>query len=401
MKARFKRVSLKSIEYEIALILLMVSTVCFYRLDTMMLFIGMNAVAGVIVVWKHFQRKRLRISITPFLIWITSIFAIFILYGFLFLRAGSFNADRYVISYAQCVLYYCIFKALLSMEDGDERLSFSFSVTAIICIVMLLMNEGNIIQNTVDRVGATLTGNVNAFGMALGIMSMFLTYHFGKTRDKKLLVLIVAVVVFMLATGSKKIIVYLIADIYIIYTYAKNKAIGQLVLITLACILLYVIFGIDYFYNLIGSRIIDMLGQLGFQIVGAQYSNSTAERLLMIQEGFDFWLDSPLWGNGANYFQLKTQTRYAYSHCNITELLCSYGVLGTVLYYFPFVDCLFSYKRLKQMGQNRAVFAIILVILVILVDWMAVTYSSYAICYIPIIYFFVLKELSGKTSRMQ
>lgn len=388
-------------EYEFALCLILISTVCFYRLDTMLLFVLMNAVAGVIVIWKHVQQKGLRVCISPFFVWITMIFSMFLIYGTLFLRTGSFNIDRYVIAYAQCILLYCIFKALLMKKDGENRLAYGFAVAACVCVLILLINEIGILQSNDARVGASLAGNVNTVGMALGIMSLFLTYHFGKTKDKKYLLLILVVCALMLVTGSKKCIVYLVADIYVIYSFSKDKTMGKLVLLLLAGLLAYMIFGIDYFYNLIGSRIIDMLGQFGFDIPGAKYSNSTFERMHMIEEGFRFWSENPIFGGGANYFMARTITRYEYSHCNVTELLCNFGLAGTGLYYFAHFQSFASYRRIKKTNSQRASFSVILIGLVMLVDWMAVTYSGFATCYLPIIYCFVIRELSNSMSRYE
>jgi hypothetical protein len=47
------------------------------------------------------------------------------------------------------------------------------------------------------------------------------------------------------------------------------------------------------------------------------------------------WIQSPLWGNGNEAYRVSSPTGQ-YSHCNYTELMANYGVLGTLLFYMPF-----------------------------------------------------------------
>lgn len=231
-------------------------------------------------------------------------------------------------------------------------------------------------------------------------MSLFIVYYFGKTKKKSVLIFAITVMSIMMLTGSKKTIIYIIANIFILYSLSKNKFNGIISMILLFSFLAYLIFGVDYFYNMLGSRIIDMLGQMGFHIKNAHYSHSTEVRMYMINEAFDMWLQNPLFGGGTHYFQANTKTMYEYSHCNVTELLCSFGIVGFILYYIPHLSFFKSYKRISSNEKDIANFGFIITILTLIIDWMAVTYSSFSTMYIPIIFCLAIKEKRVETDNL-
>ena len=373
----------------VALILIVYGNMCFYKLDTQFIYILMNAIAGILVILKHIHR---RIAITKTVMWITAVFLIFISYGVLFLRTGMFNADRFVIAYYQCILYYIIFKSIIRQPEYEKRIAVAFAITSSLCILTMYINEGDFLGRELRSVGSTMSGNVNTVGMGLGIMSMFLMFYYGKARKPIILILALAVMAVMMLTGSKKTVVYIIANIFILYSFSKNKTNGKVVLIILASILAYVIFGVDYFYNMLGSRIIDMLGQFGIHLSNAHYSHSTEARIFMIKEGFEFWLRNPIFGGGTNYFQANTITLYEYSHCNVTELLCSFGLFGFIIYYLPYITFYKHFKSIKNTDYHLAYFCLIIIVVSLVIDWMAITFSSFSTVYIPVIFTLVVRE---------
>lgn len=382
----------------LALILILYSNVCFYKLDTQIIYILMNALAGGLVALKLDLR---RIRITKSIIWLTGIFVLFIGYGTLFLKAGSFNTDRFVISYFQCILYYRIFKDIVFKEGFEKKLAYDFGISALLCIITMYIQEGSFWGREIRSVGSSLAGNVNTVGMSLGIMSLFMVYYHGKNKKISILIFSIIVMMIMMLTGSKKTIVYIIANIFILYSLSKNKYIGIIIMISLFSILAYLVFGVDYFYNLIGSRIIDMLGQMGASIKNAHYSYSTEIRIYMIKEAFDMWLQNPIFGGGTNYFQANTVTIYNYSHCNVTELLCSYGIVGFIIYYIPHLSFFKSYGRISLHNKSIADFGLIITVLTLLIDWMSVTYSGFSTMYIPVIFALVIREVDKSHLSME
>lgn len=384
----------KNISLLIAFCLIVISAVCFYRKETISIFIAMNGVAGIIVGAHAFIHRGLRVVLTPFLVWLTVLFTFFLIYGTLFLRAGIFNGDKFIFIYAECWLLYYIIKNFLSYTNDSELFAIGSSVCAIVCMIMLLINEGRVIFSQEGlRLGSTLVGNANSVGMSLGFMSLFITDYFGKSKKKRYLFLNLMIAVFMLATGSKKALIYLLFDLIILYSYSKDKAVAFLKLFIIMSILAYMVFCVDFFYNIIGHRIVDMIASFGFHVSGAQYSYSTSIRLIMLKEAYQYWLESPIWGSGMNYFYLRTSTGFEYSHSNIMELLCNMGLIGCLMYYFPFFISLTHYRKYKAVNVNKANFILGLSIIIFVMGFMAVGYSDTCLSYLQAIYCFAYYEI--------
>ena len=128
----------------------------------------------------------------------------------------------------------------------------------------------------------------------------------------------------------------------------------------------------------------------------ALYSYSTDVRAMMIKEGFEFFMEHPILGGGYNYFYLRTSTPYDYSHCNYTEMLCTFGLIGTLVYYskhFSLLRCLFNQIRLRK-GEDINLICIssIMLIQTLVLDWAVVTFSAQSVWYIPVIFASVTVE---------
>lgn len=63
----------------------------------------------------------------------------------------------------------------------------------------------------------------------------------------------------------------------------------------------------------------------------------------MVAMGINWWLQSPIWGNGNEAFRVFNYGTY--SHNNYIELLVNYGLLGLMFYYTPLLICLFGSLR--------------------------------------------------------
>ena len=384
----------------IAFCLIIVSTVCFYKEESIPLFIIMNVLAGLIIIAHVVVHRSLKLSVSYFIIWISLLFAVFFIYGLFILKAGVFNADKFAFMYVQCILLYYIVNQFLQNDNHVQLFAICASACAIFCMGMLYINEGQtILSHTGGRLGATLAGNQNSVGMSLGLLSLFVTRYYGKTKKKRYLLLIMLIAAFMLATGSKKALVYLLFDGIILYSYSKDKVAGFLKAVIIIGTVTYAVFCIDFFYNIIGFRIIDMLGTLGFNLKGAQYSYSTTSRLVMLNEAYRFWLENPLFGGGMNYFFAGTVTGYEYCHSNIMELLCNMGLFGCTLYYIPFFFQLFNRRKYLIYDKRNANFLRCMSVITLILGFLAVDYSSTCVSYLMAIYSFAYYEIVLRESK--
>ena len=68
-------------------------------------------------------------------------------------------------------------------------------------------------------------------------------------------------------------------------------------------------------------------------------------RMEMLKIGVELWGQSPIWGNGNEAFRVMGGLDGYYSHNNYIELLCNYGGLGIILFYFPILSVLWMSLR--------------------------------------------------------
>lgn len=381
------------LRFVIAFVLLVYANACFYRLDTIIIYLIMNIIAGAIV---FFSCGIAKIRVSRYLKWLTCLFVLYCVYGVLFLRTGTFNIDRFILSYYQCILYYIIIITFIDSQESDRLMALSCGAICFLNIITTRVIEGNLFtrESRLDGVGGLVAGNVNTFGVCLGIMTLFITFYYARSRKVYILLFDVAVMIVMLLTASKKTLLYIVADIGIIYFYTKNKTYRNLMMVFLVAAMSYIVFGTEYFYDLIGARVIDMLGQMGFKVSNAHYSYSTAVRIDMMIEAIELWLKHPVFGGGTYYFWANTSSGYEYSHCNITELLCSFGMVGFLLFYSQYFYCYRNRKKIKRWIKDYYYFNMIILVMTIVIEWAMVTYSGMSFLYIPIIWISAITEKS-------
>lgn len=371
----------------IGLISLIIGEMIFYRMETKNIYLFFNLV-GIFIISLTLKIKFNKKD--GFVLWFTFINLMFNFYGLFFLRKGIYNFDVVIFHYFIILYIYIGFNNLLK-KNKLENFFNVFIYSFIFVILFILINETNILFSDKEIMfGDSIAGNRNTVALFLGTeLTMFL-YGYFVTQKKKFLFLMFLSSLFIMLTGSKKgIIIILINGLFYFSKVRKNKK-NIIFFIILIFIFFYLIFFNDYFYNVIGNRIIGMISTLkGDHKV---YSHSTESRKFMIKEGWKFFLETPIFGGGYNNFYSKTTTLYDYSHCNYIELLCSFGLFGTILYYFQYLKIFFiSIKKIikrKVSIENELI--LVLCFQTLLLDLFNVSFSGFAIFYLPIVLISIL-----------
>ncbi len=375
----------------IGLTLLLIGNICFYTEGKLVIYLGLSLIAMLLIFGHAFLTKWRQgwPSWRPdfALIWLTLLYAMFTVYGTMFLRADTYNWDLMLFTYASNLALYCSLKHLIR-RDWLGEMQIPVILAVMFTIVLLVVSEWDNLSFGGVRLGESLSGNVNTVATSLGILSVFLTCFSvrGKRKAASLLVLLLTVF-FMLLTGSKMALILLAMDLVLFLLYAPKGRTKWLVAGFSASLAVLLIFYVPLFYNVIGYRVEDMLFQL-FGIGPGEGSASTASRLLLLKEGFRFFLHHPLFGGGEKYFASLTSTGYGYSHCNYTEMLCNFGLFGTLLFYLPIFFLLGKTFRRKRSAEDLALLSLVLIFSRLLLDWVQVTYSGLCVGYLPLLFAF-------------
>lgn len=388
-----------TLPYMIGLILILVANVCFFDVKTLSYLFVCSGIGMVLIFGAIFLKRPGRLIVDPGVKYLTVVYIMIFLNGFFRCRMGEFNWDAIFFNYVEYIAIYIAFKMLMSINGKYVLINKSIIIATLVIIGYILAMEMNSIVVGSVRIGDSLAGNVNSVGIALGIMSIFISYNFCCAHKVRILFMWIVTVAMMLLTGSKKTVFYIGLDLMMFFLSTNGKRRYQrfIFVVILAVSFGLIIMNVPMFYDIIGFRIEDMLKQLlGNSSVHVSYS--TEVRAKMIIEGTQIFWDHPIMGGGERYFGSKTINGYDYSHCNYIEILCNFGLVGMLIYYLPYLSKLIEVINLKGINVEKKSLLIILIMSVLVIDWMAVSYTSYTM-YIPIIFVFACLTVEKKKRR--
>lgn len=119
--------------------------------------------------------------------------------------------------------------------------------------------------------------------------------------------------------------------------------------------------------------------ELFFAFTGGPYEEASIDaRILFIEEGFKVWLRSPIIGVWCGFFRQWG----TYAHSNYIDLMCNYGLVGLVAFYYTYYLIFKKYLRpsFKQnfdLGIKKCAFFLIAIFSILLMwEVAAVTHSD-------------------------
>ena len=249
-----------------------------------------------------------------------------------------------------------------------------------------------------SRIG-DIAGDANQEGILcalLATVSLFLWKNkYGLFYILHFVILATAV----LFTGSRTafilLVVLIIANIYIA-AYQQKWRLRTIIAMSLFIVSLIIagfnlIMKSKVLYDILGIRLLSM-----YQILNGQqsvYHESSADiRGIFARRAFEWFLDSPIIGHGINSFASYNTTFaggwYCFSHCDYVELLSGVGLIGTFLFFIPFVIMLIKQDRqYKSKSSTELKVLLITLILEFLIGevFLVMHYEKMIWIFIPIL----------------
>lgn len=224
-----------------------------------------------------------------------------------------------------------------------------------------------------NRIGGEM-GNENAIGLffANGILCslVFFIKNNKKTLRTLLALVMVALAIMLLLTGSRKSVVMALAGMLLIvfFNYRKVNAGKKIAVFLLIITILIVI------YNLITSlEMFSTISERFEKLFGGFFGDDTSydtdmTRKRYVAEGLEAFYRNPLFGNGTGISYSLFGT---YSHNNFVELLMSYGIIGFCLYYIPYAVLIVKLFKLVRKKDVVAMYFLAYTIMqiVLAVGW--------------------------------
>lgn len=332
---------------------------------------------------------RVRKEYSDCLIWLV-LFTAYVSISKMWAKSSTSSQEAIIIALFETVIvFYCI----LEYVKDEQRLIRFAEIFANSMVVLAISYYITSPINTwgTETMGTWLNIWRNAAGYYFGFAAIMIVYiFFNKKREKQLMIKALLLMVAAIGTGSRKI--FLLAAVavlvYVVLQPGFQKRIKYVFCAAiLAALTLVVLFKIPAIRDMYAERLILLL-----QGVDSSDS-STVVRTMLRGQAFELFLNNPIIGNGLEGFRIwmGEQTSFlnrwamsaTYSHCNYTELLANFGIVGFLLYYFlSFRQVL---KGMKYRSNPLIQLGIIIIVDCIVLDIGTVSYYYKYCLYILLI----------------
>ena len=214
-------------------------------------------------------------------------------------------------------------------------------------------------------------------GMGVGFLGVYLIGQSKKMLTKILVIVSIAICIIMaLITGSRKGIfqIVLYFGLYVVLQKGLAKKIKAIAIIVILVLLgVYII----QQYEFLGYAYIErMMG-----IVDSSYDDGSVEgRDFLMQTGIDIFKQRPIFGAGSDavrsYLGYVGNKNVNYSHSNYIELLASFGIVGTLIYYLYFLkQTIFALFNKNKDKDRFLIYAATILITMFILDYIMMTYN--------------------------
>lgn len=275
---------------------------------------------------------------------------VFAIYAFLLtiFTTKNFESCRSILTTTIMAAAIFVFLAAeKSLTIGLVSVIFS---SIILCLSIFVDNYQAILDLDFGRIGGEY-GDLNTIGLIMAasiLCALYLALVSKKMLFKtSLAILSIFFLGFIFLTGSRGALVTG-ALIFLVYLFlelwGKHKLLLILTLAVLAALMLLVL-QLSVFSDLKERLIQLILGIFNGSQSSGDYSVDT--RIRMFMEAIEIWSTNPILGYGGSAFSALSN-QATWSHSTLADLLCSYGIVGALLWSYPMFHMATSKARDKK-----------------------------------------------------
>jgi O-antigen ligase len=279
----------------------------------------------------------------------------------------AIDSNTSVVKVRTLVLLFVLMTSMINYIDKLnklEKLMKYFAYSGFITSVYVILNSD---FTNITRFGSEL-GNVNAIGMILGISSVFCFYFILENKDYKFIPMLLINTIVIFLTGSRKSLLFLVFTLIILIFSKREKKLRNNIKVFMwsaifVLIILYAIYNVPMFYQIIGRRMENMLN---FVFGEGTKEGSMNTRFMMIQMGWDWFKEHPFIGCGIDSYRILLGQEIGtitYSHNNIIELLVGIGMFGTITYYLTHIVVIKDLYKCSKVLPKPLTYSFIAIIL--------------------------------------
>ena len=302
--------------------------------------------------------KRGRVWLDPYVITLVA-YMVISLTGMLFTPTAFDKAWEVLYNYiTMAMLAICVVQYIEEKKD-IQTILYTFMIAGLMLALYVYAQYGNSFWKmmresvsesfgTVGRLTADM-GNANMISMYAAVSTIIAMYYLFWVRNSKWkTIACIGITVFCflvsMAAASKKSLVLILVCMAVLWYYgsignrnALKKFRSFLLAAVAVALLIWMINTLPMFAGV--ARRFEMMFSF---MSGGQGSFSERQRALMIKEGFEIWLNNPVFGEGTaatiHYFGV-------YSHNNFVEMLANSGLVGFFVFYAVYVFAGYHYLK--------------------------------------------------------
>ncbi len=225
--------------------------------------------------------------------------------------------------------------------SSKERLYKFFNI---VCLVVIILSCVLLARTPIDMWSQGFNNNDIIEGLNINTASqmmticVMITFYLAYIEHKRIYyVPTIFFTIMAFFSGSRKafLMLGLAYVMIIVLNFGNKKYFRNLCIILVLIVIVFIAaFEIPVLYDVIGYRMEDMIEHFIFDV---ESDASLWQREMYIKKGWEYFMDSPLIGNGINNFGFlfkETGLRGGYAHNNFIELLSGLGIVGFILYYW-------------------------------------------------------------------
>ncbi len=321
-----------------------------------------------------------KIQISKGLIW----FSLFVLYCMITLTytINNINPDYVYIRILTYLYLVFLVAPFLSERENVKIVIKGFFIGGIIGILVVILKQYNLIG--IKRLGNGIYGSYADFGNTCMLTMSCYWWIKDKMFTKKILknIIFILILLAIIFSGARKAILVPIFMILFSQIFDKRKKLDKKIVYTIIfgisfLVIIYACLNNESLYKMIGYRIESGVSS----VLGKDEQDASLnERALFKELAKSMFKEKPFFGWGMHSFAYKNKYSnhtLVYSHDNYLEMLSCYGILGFILYYWPFAYVFFNYK--KYLYDDIGVFLFSYMIVILLMDPYSISFlmSSY------------------------
>ena len=278
-----------------------------------------------------------------------------VVYAFFLLSLMWAPNKTFPNSMKSLIIIFGITMLLLAVIDTMEdvkRLVLINYLAILFCALYLIATVDLSLLGTI-RIGGKVEGAWNANDisgkMCIGIAfsAYLLKYEKGKFKKALIILTMLLFLSLVLFCGSRTGILLLLM-LFVFYLFVSARGIKVIRAVVASAVFLFAVYILimnwEPAYNVLGSRVETLLQGLS----GGSGDGSFNWRRLMLEAGWEYFLERPLFGWGISNFAYLFGAEYGaetFSHNTFIEILVSGGIFGFLIYYSIFA---FTLGRLAK-----------------------------------------------------